>query len=120
MSHGASLTEPFQLIIRQPKLIRAISRFMSTWRIFTAYRGRKQRRRKPCAALLLWCTTSADVHHTLGLSLVRQKRTYEAVEAPKLGSTLNPNSAHYVCMYAVALNSKGKPEQAIMVLQGGA
>ena len=59
-----------------------------------------------------------DVHHALGLSLVRQKRANEGIEELRLASTLNPDNARYIYVYAVALNSTGKPEQAIMVLQG--
>jgi predicted CXXCH cytochrome family protein len=61
---------------------------------------------------------SAAVHHALGLSLVRQKRNDAALEELRLAATLGPESAQYVYVYAVALNSAGKQEQAIMVLQG--
>jgi len=61
---------------------------------------------------------NADVHHALGLSLVRQKRAAEGIGELRLASTLNPDNARYIYVYAVALNSTGKPEQAIMVLQG--
>ena len=33
-------------------------------------------------------------------------------------STLNPDSARYIYVYAVALNSTGKPAEALLVLQG--
>ena len=61
---------------------------------------------------------SAAVHHALGLSLVRQQRAGEALEELRLATTLSPDDARYVYVYAVALNSSGKPEQAILVLQG--
>ena len=61
---------------------------------------------------------NADVHHALGLTLVRQKRTDQALKELRLASTLNPGNTRYIYVYAVALNSTGKPEQAIMVLQG--
>ena len=60
---------------------------------------------------------SADVRHALGLSLVRQKRTAEALEELRLASTLNRDNTRYIYVYAVALNSTDKPEQAIRVLQ---
>ncbi len=60
---------------------------------------------------------NADVHHALGLSLVRQKRTSEALEELRLASKLNLDNARYVYVYAVALNSTDMPEQAIRVLQ---
>jgi predicted Zn-dependent protease len=49
---------------------------------------------------------------------VRQQRTDEGVEELRLASTLTPGNARYIYVYAVALNSTGKPEQAIMILQG--
>jgi tetratricopeptide (TPR) repeat protein len=61
---------------------------------------------------------NADVHHALGLSLVRQKRTKEGLEELRLASTLNTENPRYIYVYAVALNSIDEPEQAIMVLQG--
>jgi tetratricopeptide (TPR) repeat protein len=61
---------------------------------------------------------SPAVHHALGLSLVRQKRNDAALEELQQAATLGPQSAQYVYVYAVALNSAGKQEQAIMVLQG--
>jgi len=61
---------------------------------------------------------SADIHHVLGLSLVRQQRTQEAIRELKRAATLNPQSARYVYVYAVALNSTGKADEAILILQG--
>jgi tetratricopeptide (TPR) repeat protein len=61
---------------------------------------------------------NADVHHALGLSLVRQQRTKEAIGELRLASTLNPDNARYIYVYAVALNSTGEPEEALMTLQG--
>ncbi len=61
---------------------------------------------------------SAAVHHALGLSLVRQQRAGEGAEELRLATTLSPDDARYVYVYAVALNSTGKQEQALMVLQG--
>jgi tetratricopeptide (TPR) repeat protein len=61
---------------------------------------------------------NAAVHHALGLSLVRQKRNDAALEELRQAAALAPESEQYVYVYAVALNSAGKQEQAIMVLQG--
>jgi predicted CXXCH cytochrome family protein len=61
---------------------------------------------------------NAGVHHALGLSLVRQQRTKEGVEELRLASTLGSDNARYIYVYAVALNSIGEPEKAILVLQG--
>jgi tetratricopeptide (TPR) repeat protein len=61
---------------------------------------------------------SAVLHYTLGLSLVRQQRTEEGLEELRLATTLSPDDARYIYVYAVALNSTGQPEKAIMILQG--
>jgi tetratricopeptide (TPR) repeat protein len=61
---------------------------------------------------------SAALQHALGLALVRQQRTEEAVKALQLAARLAPESPRYVYVFAVALNSIGQPKQAIMVLQG--
>ena len=42
----------------------------------------------------------------------------KAVEELRLAATLSPENVRYIYVYAVALNSTGKPEQAVMVLQG--
>ena len=60
---------------------------------------------------------SGDLYHALGLSLVRQKRADEAVEHLRLAAKLNQENSRYAYVYAVALNSTGKPKQALAVLQ---
>lgn len=61
---------------------------------------------------------SAVIHHVLGLSLIRQQRSKEAVNELRLAAQLDPGNTRYVYVYAVALNSTGDPQQAIMILQG--
>jgi len=61
---------------------------------------------------------NGDVHHALGLSLVRQKRIDEAVESLERAVRFSPNNARYVFVYAIALNSGGDTAKALMVLQG--
>jgi len=61
---------------------------------------------------------NGEVYHALGLSLVRQKRTAEAVKALEQATMLSPNNARFVYVYAVALNSTGDTAKAILVLQG--
>ena len=60
---------------------------------------------------------SADLHHALGLSLVRRKRLPEALSELQRAARLNPENTRYVYVYAVALNSSGKAREALTVLQ---
>jgi len=59
------------------------------------------------------------IQHALGLSLVRQKKLKEALAM--LGESANSVTAppRYVYVYAIALNSTGKPERAIEELEKG-
>ena len=61
---------------------------------------------------------SSVIHHVLGLSLFRQQRSKAAVEELRLAAQLDPGNTRYVYVYAVALNSTGDPQQAILILQG--
>ena len=51
---------------------------------------------------------NGDVYHALGLSLVRQKRTAEAIAKLEQATKLSSDNVRYVYVYAVALNSTGK------------
>ncbi len=56
------------------------------------------------------------IHHALGLTLVRQKRMREAILELQKAATLPPERAHYVYVYAVALDSLGQTDRALEVL----
>ena len=62
--------------------------------------------------------SNGDLQHALGLSLIRQKLLPEALTALQRGASLSPGNPRYVYVYAVALNSTGQAQQAILVLQG--
>ncbi len=62
-------------------------------------------------------TGNADVHHALGLLLVRQKKIDEAVVELEAAARLAPENSRYIYVYAVALNSTGKTNKAIEQLQ---
>jgi tetratricopeptide (TPR) repeat protein len=59
----------------------------------------------------------ADLHHALGLSLVRQKKLEQATNALATAAELAPDNARYSYVYAVALQSSGKLAEAIKVLE---
>ncbi len=58
----------------------------------------------------------AVLHHTLGLTLTRQKRGAEALQEFRLAAALAPTSGRFAYVYAVALNSQGKSAEAIKIL----
>ena len=60
----------------------------------------------------------ATIHHTLGLSLVRQGRIDEALIELAIATGRAINNPRFVYVYAVALNSTGKTMDAISVLKG--
>jgi tetratricopeptide (TPR) repeat protein len=59
---------------------------------------------------------AAALHHALGLVLVRQKRTADALKELAEASRLDPANARYAYVYAVALNDAGQPKPALQAL----
>ena len=59
---------------------------------------------------------SPAARHALGLLLVRQQRTHEAVAELHAAARLAPESARYGYVYAVALHDTGRPREAMAVL----
>jgi tetratricopeptide (TPR) repeat protein len=59
---------------------------------------------------------AADLHHALGLSLVRQKRTPEALAPLGAAARLDTATARFSYVYAVALFDRGEQRQAMAVL----
>jgi predicted CXXCH cytochrome family protein len=59
---------------------------------------------------------SAPLLHVLGLSLVREKRTTEAIEQFRLALEAAPSDPRFAYVYAVALNDTGQQKQALEVL----
>ena len=64
-------------------------------------------------------TEKAPVEHGLGLSLVRQQRNTEALEHLRRAAESANTTARYVYVYAIGLNSAGRSEEALRVLEGG-
>jgi Tfp pilus assembly protein PilF len=60
---------------------------------------------------------SAMLHHSLGLALVRLKRTDAALSELERATVLEPGNARFVYVYAVALHSTGKSDAAIARLE---
>ena len=56
------------------------------------------------------------LHHALGLALVREKKNDEALAEFKNASELAPGQSRYAYIYAVALHSAGRGDDAIKIL----
>ncbi len=60
---------------------------------------------------------SAALHHALGLTLVRLGQSKEALRELERAAQLGADEPRYAYVYAVALNSTGKPADALRVLE---
>ena len=54
--------------------------------------------------------------HSLGLLLVRQQQPEEGLTELQAAATLQPDNARFVYVYAVALNSLGRADEAVATL----
>jgi predicted CXXCH cytochrome family protein len=61
---------------------------------------------------------SAQAHHALGLSLVRQRKIGAALEELHRAVELDPESARYAYVYAVALDQSGNKDAATKMVHG--
>ena len=60
---------------------------------------------------------AADLHHALGLLLVRKGDTAAALTELEQAAQLAPDIARYTYVYAVALHSTGQSSKALTVLR---
>jgi len=60
---------------------------------------------------------SAELHHALGLSLVRQRRTAQAVTELGTAARLRPEFARYAFVHGVAVHDTGDPARGLAILQ---
>jgi len=83
-----------------------------------AYRqqGREDEGEKQLRRGLTLLPNAADLHHALGLVLVRQGNLATALQELSLASRLAPENVRYAYVYAVALHSIGKKQEALSVL----
>ena len=68
-------------------------------------------------SLLKKVPESADAHYSLGLLKIRQKQANQAITLLHRATELDKSNAHYVYVYAIALDSTGEKDKAIEVLQ---
>ena len=70
-------------------------------------------------AALATSAQDAGLHHVLGLTLTRLKRPDAALAEFRRAAELQPDRPRYVYVYAVALHSNGRGDEAIAVLKEG-
>ena len=80
-------------------------------------RGRDAESIKILEESILAAPRDAGLHHALGLALVRLKRNDEALAELNKSSELDPERARYAYVYAVALHSAGRVQDALTVLK---
>lgn len=61
--------------------------------------------------------TNASLHHALGLSLIRQKRSPQALAELALAAKQAPDDPHYAYVYGIALHDLGKSRESMSVLE---
>ncbi len=79
--------------------------------------NRERETEKLLRAALQIAPNHADIHHALGLSLVRQQRVPEGVAELALAAERRNDSPRYIYVYAVALHEMGETKRALQVLQ---
>jgi Flp pilus assembly protein TadD len=60
---------------------------------------------------------AADLHHSLGLLLIRTGDKAEALKEFEQAATRAPDQARFAYVYAIALNSEGRKDRALEVLR---
>jgi Flp pilus assembly protein TadD len=68
-------------------------------------------------AALVGLPTNAELHHALGLALIRTKQADGALAELRRASELEPERARYAYVFAVALHSTGRVGEALKVLK---
>jgi len=84
-----------------------------------AYRqqGRDDEGEKQLRRGLALLSNAADLHHALGLLLVRKTDQNAALKELSVAAKLAPENARYAYVYGIALNSAGKQREALAVLK---
>ncbi len=79
--------------------------------------GRESESESVLRTALMTSARDAALHYSLGLTLVRLKRSDDAIEELGTAAALEPDRARYAYVYAVALHSAGRVPQSISVLK---
>jgi Flp pilus assembly protein TadD len=79
--------------------------------------GMDQAANKTFAEGITQLPTDATLYHAQGLLLARNQQMEAALVSLKMAADLQPETARHTYVYGVALNSTGKPDEALQVLQ---
>jgi tetratricopeptide (TPR) repeat protein/formate-dependent nitrite reductase cytochrome c552 subunit len=79
--------------------------------------GREEEGERVLRAGLSRAPRSAELHHALGLLHVRRQRYDAGLAALAQAARLAPENARYQYVHAVALHDRGKPREAVKVLE---
>ena len=118
------------LYLRQRRMDDAVAAFQraialdpqftgATLNLADAYRqsGRDAEGEKQLRSGIARAPRNPDLHHALGLLLVRKGDKTAALQELALAARLAPDNARYAYVHAVALNSAGKRAEAIALLR---
>ncbi len=105
-----------QAILLDPRFTPAYVNLADLYR----QQGRESEAESALQSGLAAAPESADLHHALGLVLVRAKRLDSALAELKQAMDLAPDNGRYAYVYAVALDGAGQTAAALPVLETAA
>ena len=112
-NHGRAETDYQRAIRLQPSFIPSYVNLADLYR----EQGRDADGERVLRAALAIHPDGADLHHALGLLLVRQKRADQALDELATAAGQSPDNPRYVYVYAVALAGLGQQAKALTVLE---
>jgi Tfp pilus assembly protein PilF len=109
----AAITAYERAIALDPRFVGAYVNLADAYR----QQGRDDEGEKQLRQGLSLSSDAADLHHALGLLLVRKTDKTSALQELALAAKLAPDNARYAYVYAIGLNSAGKHREALAVLK---
>jgi predicted CXXCH cytochrome family protein len=109
----AAITAYERAIVLDPRFVGAYVNLADAYR----QQGRDDEGEKQLRQGLSLSPDAADLHHALGLLLVRKTDKTSALQELALAAKLAPDNARYAYVYAIGLNSAGKQREALAALK---
>jgi tetratricopeptide (TPR) repeat protein/nitrate/TMAO reductase-like tetraheme cytochrome c subunit len=113
--------QPEEAIAAYERALSLDARFAGAYvNLADAYRqlGRETDGEKVLRRGLVLLPRAPDLHHALGLALVREGNKAAALKELAAAAKLAPDNARYSYVYAVALHSAGRQNEALAALRG--